>query len=264
MNVRRLVTRSGRCLLFVAVTGLLTGCNGFRVPDPDVRTIAFGDSSTDGPAEKNYWEFVQEDLGVPADWFANEGEGGETAQEGLERLTGLLADGIYPNAETLLYWQGAAGVIDFIRRVDPLLLFDPGGADYPYSGSLDEELDSVQASIEQAIETAQEAGLEVVVSTYYYLIPSVGQCDPAPLGVLLPGQAANANRYVDRLNERIRLAAQAADVTLVDVAAIGDELLAEPGNYFDCRHLSVQGNERVAELFLSALSGQAADTTADE
>ncbi|MEK7756569.1 MAG: hypothetical protein AAB385_05100, partial [Planctomycetota bacterium] len=64
----------------------------------------------------------------------------------------------------------------------------------------------------------------------------------------------NANAYIARLNERIRTAADNQDAVLVDVAAVDDVLRQDQANYFDCNHLSEQGNGIVANLFFQSIT----------
>lgn len=232
--------------------GLLAsaGCEDLRVPDPNVRYIAFGDSSTDGPTDVDYPELLREQLGVPTNAFANEGAGGETTAEGLERLTGLLQGGIYPNATTLLYWEGGGDVVGFLRDADPLLLLSPAFDDYLYADELENVLDSAQADIQAAIETAQASGLTVYVATYPLRPQTLLPCEALPITIMLPGQTVLANEYTMRLNERIRLAAEATGATLVDIE---DAVPSAAVDWFDCNHLGPQGNALVAEAFAAAI-----------
>ena len=182
--------------------------------------------------------------------ITNEGSGGETTTEGLQRFAALLDANRYPNARFLFYWQGGADLRDFIRARDPLLLLDPTASDYPFSADLQSALDAVQDNIERVIRRAQEAGLQVFVATYYPIVPGFN-CGAFVLDVLLPPQALQANEYVPLLNHRIRLAARKTGAALVDVAEL--KLSEDRDNYFDCNHLSKKGNEAVAELFLDAI-----------
>jgi hypothetical protein len=229
------------------------GCPDIQPPDPAVRYIAFGDSSTDGPADRDYPLILRELLGEPAASFAVEGEGGETAAEGLDRLRLILSRGRYPNAHTLLYWEGAAAVIDFIEEVDPLLLFSPTAADYPFSNGLDTTLDRVQANIEAAVAEARGAGLTVYVASYFRGREALQPCEPLFLNVILPAQVRRANDYITLLNARIREAAANSGATFVDLAAANDEIASEAANFFDCRHLSAAGNAIVARVFFDAM-----------
>lgn len=230
----------------------LTGC-GQLLPDPAVRYVAFGDSSTAGPGDTDYWEYLPQDLDLPADAFAGQGRGGETAAEGLPRLRDLLDSGLYPNAEVLLFWEGGGSILQFVRDHDPILVLSPDADDYPFAADLAAALDQVQADIEQAVELAQQANLAVYVATYYPLSP--GPCDPALLGILTAPQAARANEYLDLLNERIRQAAADTGAILVDVATRADDFTATFANYADCNHLSAQGNRIAADLFAEAIGG---------
>jgi len=232
----------------------VVGCPEIQIPDPAVHYIAFGDSSTDGPAERGYPEILRDMLGEAAETFAQEGKGGETARDGLDRLGMILSKDLYPNAHTLLYWQGAAAIIDFIQEVDGLLLFSPAAAAYPFSSELDKTLDRVQVDIEAAIAQARAAGLTVYVATYFFSREAIQPCEPLFLDVILPGQARHANDYITLLNARIRQAAANTGAALVDLAAVDAEIRSDAANFFDCSHLSAKGNAIVARCFLQAIS----------
>ncbi len=233
---------------------ILSGCESFHVPDPNVIYVAFGDSSTAGPSARDYPDVLQSLLGVAPETFANVGGSGETSEEGLERLKSLIADEIFPNAEVLLYWEGGNDISGFIKDHDPFLLASPDDPDYPLTNDLELRLSGIQLNIESAILAARNARLRVYVATYFFLREDVAECDALLLPVILASQAHNANAYIARLNERIRTAAANQDAALVDVAAADDLLRQDPANYFDCNHLSEQGNAIVADLFLQALT----------
>jgi hypothetical protein len=247
--------RHSGMLLLIAGLLCVAGCADMRLPDPNVRFVAFGDSSTKGPSTRDYPDILRQLLNEPLEIFVNEGSGGETSEEGIERLDGLLSNGIYPNAETLFYWQGGNDVTEFIESFDPLLIFPPDEPDYLFRGSLRRRLDEAQGNIESAIVVAQDAGLTVYVATYYLIQEEFAECDALPFDIVFPGQAVNANAYLLMLNERIRQAAESTGAILVDVAAEDAVLRANPSNYFDCNHLSEQGNEIVAGLFFAAMIG---------
>jgi len=67
------------------------------------------------------------------------------------------------------------------------------------------------------------------------------------------------NAKLDEVQGNIEQAIQAGraagnrGATLVDVGAVAETLWGDPGNYFDCNHLSEQGNSMVADLFLWAI-----------
>jgi hypothetical protein len=257
MNIQTL-WRSNRMravpALLLVVAGL-SGC-GTPLPDPAVRYIAFGDSTTANLAERQYWEILRDNLGQPADSYAGQGQGGEPTAEGLERLGDLLDNEIYPNAEVLLYWQGGKDILEFVQGRDPLLLLSPNAVDYPFATDLETALDTTQANIEQAVAMGRQAGLTVYVSTYYYFNTQTGRCRPTVLGVLLPDQQARVTEYIQLLNERIRQAAANAGAVLVDVGAQAETIVADPANYTDCNHLSEKGNQIVAGIFQAAIQGQ--------
>lgn len=215
-----------------------------------------GDSSTRGPSDRDYPDILREQLGEPTDAFANEGHGGETTAEGLERLKQLISWEVYPSAHTLLYWQGGADIIDFVGEVDPLFLLNPDSGLYLFTGRLEKKLDEIQKNIEDVIETAQSAGWTVYVATYFLAREEVGPCENLFLDTILPSQARHGNSYIRRLNERIRLAATDTGAVLVDVAVMTEVLQKSEDNYFDCNHLSAQGNAIVAEVFYNVVSAQ--------
>lgn len=227
--------------------------DAFRLPDFNARYIAFGDSSTAGPSQRDYVDFLRERLGVPPEAFANEGRGGESAGEGADRLTSYLDRRLFPNAHSLLYWEGAAELIDFLQANDPLLAFSPMAPAYPHAAALAARLDETQAAVERALAAGRDAGLTVYVATYFFMPSGSLNCEPLFLGVLLPGQADNANAYVALLNERIRAAAAAQGATLVDVATLDATLRGSAANYHNCNHLSAAGNEIVAGLFFDVI-----------
>jgi lysophospholipase L1-like esterase len=231
------------------------GCtdNALLMPDPSVRYLAFGDSGTSGRSGRNYPEILADLLGQPPGAIANQGKGGETTGEGLERLRELLSLSIYPNADALLYWEGGADIIAFIRQVDGLLLLSPTASTYPYSTELVETLDRVQTNIEAAITEGQMAGMTVYVATYFSLREATVSCAPLSLEVMSPFQARNANGYVSLLNERIRQAAINTGAALVDIASADGFLHADDSNFVNCNHLSEKGNEIIAQLFAEAL-----------
>ncbi|MBU0719319.1 MAG: SGNH/GDSL hydrolase family protein, partial [Planctomycetes bacterium] len=233
------------------------GCGGIesiRIQRPAVRYVAFGDSTTAGPTERDYVDVLQDLLGESEEAFANEGESGEGTQDGLTRLRELLALEVYPNAEVLFYWEGGIDIIGFIREHDPFLVRSPEDAAFAFAGELNEMLDAVETNVADAIDAAQDAGLEVYLATYFPLSPGLAKCDPLPLDILIPFQADHANVYITMLNDRLRATAARRGATIVDVAARADELLADRATYFDCNHLSEAGNEIVGRVFFDALT----------
>jgi hypothetical protein len=228
---------------------LLGGCGTLRAPDPDVVYVAFGDSATRGPAERQYPDVLRALLEIPANQMTNEGHGGETIAAGADRLGDLLADGIYPNAEVLLFWQGGTDLIDLIGELDPFVFWSVHDANYPFANALERRLDRIQSDLEEAVALGRSAGLQVYVATYYPILGGFSSCGAVPFGILLPGQAARANEYVALLNQRIRLTAFASGAVLVDIASQASNISADRDNYEDCNHLSEAGNTIVAGVF---------------
>jgi GDSL-like Lipase/Acylhydrolase len=229
------------------------GDNRIPIPDPSARYLAFGDSGTSGNSGGDYPDILSELLSQPPGTVANQGRGGETTGEGLDRLRRLISLDIYPNVHTLLYWEGGADIIEFIREVDGELLSSPAASGYPYSGRLTETLDRIQTNIETAISEGQMAGLSVYVATCFSLREAAAPCDPLSLHVILSSQAQNANGYVSLLNERIRQAAANKGAILVDIASADDVLHADDSNFVNCNHLSDKGNAVIAQVFAEAL-----------
>lgn len=243
---------SGWGLLFLLA--LAAGCEDVRIPDPNVRYVAFGDSSTAGPTDTDYPQVLATLLEVPGNEFANEGSGGETTAEGLDRLNQLISGGIFPNAHTLLYWEGGGDIVAFLRRVDPFLVISPESPDYPFRAGLTEALDNAQANIEAAIVAGQSAGWNIYVATYP-LRPGVAlQCEALPIPLMLPGQVDIANAYNRLINDRIRQAAANAGAVLVDVAS-DPRLAGQLGTFIDCNHLSAPANRIAAEVFAEVIGG---------
>lgn len=249
-GLRHVRTRVG----VVVITLFFGGCVEIRVPDPNVRYIAFGDSSTSGSSTQDYPEILGSLLGEAPEAIANEGRDGETSEEGLARLKSLLSDGIYPNAEVMLYWVGGNDITGFIKDRDPFLLISPDDPDYPLSDDLAQRLAETQVNIESAVAAAHNAGLRVHVGTYFLLREDIAECGALPLDFILPSQARNANGYILRLNDRIRAAAENQEAILVDVA-VDDALRQDPANYADCDHLSEKGNAVVANVFFQTIVG---------
>ncbi len=257
MRMKNHYLRTNPWLLLLPGILLAAGCDsiviGPVVVDPNVRIVSFGDSTTDGPSEKNYSEFLPDLLNEPANAFSNQGNGGENTTDGLIRLDSLLASEVFPNANIMLYWQGGNDISDFIKAMDPLLLRSPDDDTYPFRDELTTQLDTAQANIESAITSAQEAGYEVFVATYFFIPDAIITCDALLFDIIIPGQARNANGYLRNLNDRIRLAATNRGAQLVDIATLDDALRSTLDNYEDCNHLSQLGNEIAAQLFADRL-----------
>ena len=235
---------------------LVTSCGSgtaFRVPDPNVLFVAFGDSTTAGPSERDYPDILREKLQQPPGTFSNEGRGGESTEKGLERLGDLIEFGIFPNAEIFIYWEGGKDISEFIGDHDRFLLFSPEDPNYPFPDSLVNLLAEITTNIRDVVRLARGAGWEVYVATFFPIVANFGECPALPLDIILPGQAINANAYIRLLNDSIRSAAATGGANLLDVSSLGDLLTADGDNYFNCNHLSAVGNEIVAEFFADEL-----------
>ncbi len=241
-----------------AVLGVLVlgGCVEIRMPDPNVRYVAFGDSATAGVSGRAYPEILRELLGEPQGSFANEGEGGETTQEGLVRIQDLLDADLFPNADVWLYWEGGNDVVRFVGEYDPQLQFSPNAPDYPFAVEWSVQLVETQLNIESAINMLHEAGKQVFVATVVPVESNTADCPPLEGASMSSQQADVANGLVLQLNEAIRASVDVESAIHVDMAAAGDELRADPTHYADCNHLSEQGNEIVAAIFLNAIRMQ--------
>lgn len=239
--------------LIAASFNLSNGCVELSVPDPAVRYVAFGDSTTAGASERDYPDILRELLGEEPGTFANAGHGGETTEEGLKRLSDILEAELFPNATVWFYWEGGNDIIEFAQSHDPLLLFSPDDPDYPFEDGLAEHLADSQTNIEAAIALLHDARIEVFVATSFPVRERLGGCPPLPGDTMFPQQAERANAYVARVNEHIRMAVTNQGAFLVDVAAQGEQLRSDVSNYVDCNHLSVQGNEIVAAVFADVI-----------
>ncbi len=240
----------------VIIVGLLlagqVGCNlsyDWRVPNPDARIVVFGDSATRGPAEADFSTLLPGLLELPDEAVANEGTSGENTAEGIVRLVRTVDRDLYPNATALIYWQGGTDLIDFVRANDPLLFRFNSPL---FQVVLAEELDRIEANLMMVADTAAAAGWQLYLLTYFPL-SAEAPCPLVPGGVVTAAQTTTINAYQVALNARIRDVAIARDLVLIDVATIGEDLLADCDSYFDCNHLSAAGNARVADLVAAAL-----------
>lgn len=249
---RKRIVASLLILPILLVTSCGTG-TAFRVPEPNVLFVAFGASTTSGPAERDYPDILRDKLDQPPGTFSNEGRGGETTAEGLARLGELIEFGIFPNAKIFIYWEGGNDIIEFIGEHDRLLLFSPEDPGYPLTNSLSDSLKEITTNIREAVRLARGAGWEVHVATFFPIAANFGQCPALPLDIILPGQAINANVYIRLLNDSIRSAAATGGANVLDVSSLGDMLTANGDSYFNCNHLSAAGNEIVAEFFADEL-----------
>ncbi len=217
--------------------------------------VAFGDSVTQGKDSPSYPSVLAGLLGIAPNQMANQGESGESAHSGLDRMQQFFVDcDTFPNAHTVLYWQGAAGLIDWIQENDRFLLFDPLSPYYPYSEELEEQLGNIKNNIVAAVGMAQGSADTVYVANYFYLVPWVSPCDAfgSPLG---PGLVEKADHYTQLLNEKIQEAVTETGALLVDINGELGALNDDPANFIDCNHPSGAGNELIAGVFHQVLTG---------
>lgn len=256
---------AGWTIVFTAAAFLLSGC--CKAPDYDALYVCFGDSITAGKDSPSYPDVLAGYLGLSANEVANEGESGESANNGAERIKNLFGNcDAYPNALALLYMEGAAGLIDWIQEKDPWLLFDPLNPGYPYQAELNERLGNIKNNIIEAVQTAQGDVESIYVANYFFLVPGISPCDLTPADLPLgPNQVDKVNNYVDLLNGKIEEAASETGSILVDVnLEVGDwsgtacgEAPNDPRDCFtDCNHPSGSGNEVLAELFHDAITSR--------
>ena len=253
--VARMVPTSTFCIALLILVAL-GGCNGtplFQLPDPAVRVIAFGDSTTDGPSDKQYTEFLQENPAIDPAAITNAGMGGETTTDGLPRLQQLLDSGLFPNAEIVIIWEGGNDLIDFIQQRDPFIAVPPESPLFLFGPQLAELLAHVQANLVQMIAASRNAGATPILVTYFFIPEDPIDCGLSPLPTLLPAQAITANGYVERLNTLIRDVGASETVAVVDVAALDAALRADIANYTNCNHLSANGNALAADMIGEAV-----------
>ena len=86
MRRPRIIRLSRLALPALLVSLAACGC---RSAGRQVRIIAFGDSTTAGPEERDYPEILEGRLRLPPGAVANEGRSGESSGDGLVRLRRL-------------------------------------------------------------------------------------------------------------------------------------------------------------------------------
>lgn len=225
---------------------------------PSVLYVAFGDSATDCEASPKYPWYLKQWLGLADDQMENEGQSGETIAEGLPRLRKMLDCDTYPNAGMFLLLEGGNDLIDWVQEVDPEVVFSPNSGLYPYRDELEAKLAEVEGNLFAAVAEVLDSGREIVIGTYYHLLPFKSPCSLSPLNFLTAIQAAHINDYVDLLNERIYNVAGMLEIVVADIAATG-ALYGDYDNFLNCNHASGEGNEVIAAFFLQAIENSTAD-----
>lgn len=249
LHVPRAASRFAAVVLAALAISLL-GCRSLDGADRPVRVVTFGDSMTAGPTDRSYPDFLAEALSAPPDAVVAAGRSGETAAEGVVRLTKVLRAQPRRTRGVLIYWEGGNDVNRFIRRHDRWLRHDPAETGYPHARLWRDTLKTIEQNVVRAVRMARRRRFDVFVVTYPPVRASLLNCDAMPGGVLLAGQAQRANRYVDLLNASLRRAAAAGGARVVDVAVA---FPADAQNYDDCIHPSEAGHEIIAGIVAESL-----------
>lgn len=214
--------------------------------------VAFGDSITDSEASPKYPWYLKQWFGLSDDQVQNEGKSGETIALGLTRLGGIIDCDTYPNAEAFLLLEGGNDLIDWIQEVDPQVTISPKNILYPYKKDLALLLDKIEGNLFSASYLILDGGSDVVIGSYFHVLPFKSPCKLSPLDFLSAIQASHVNDYVDLLNERIYRVADMLGIVVADIAASG-ALYGDYDNFLNCNHPSGKGNEVVAGFFYQAL-----------
>ncbi len=221
--------------------------------DPGAHYIAFGDSITEGAEQPSYPDLLEGMLAEGEGTVANEGESGETAGEGRDRMDEILSCGTYPNAHTVLYLEGGGGLVDWIQEHDPLLLVSPLSPLYLLKEELEGLFDNIEENVLAVMGAVKASGRIPLIATYYHFLPYKTPCPPSPVGFLTGFQADNANDYIDMLNDLFRQIAALEGLEVVDIAETG-ALYGDYDNFHDCNHPSIQGNQIIADYFYEAIT----------
>ncbi|MFC1889948.1 SGNH/GDSL hydrolase family protein [Thermodesulfobacteriota bacterium] len=241
-------------LVVIPVVLWLAGWGCCGPADHDALYVAFGDSITAGAEEPSYPDILEGMLGLGDGTVSNEGDSGENAGDGRDRLAGLLDCNTYPNADTVLYWQGGAGLIDWIEENDSYLLISPIAPIYPLKDELADLLDHIQDNLMHTIHNIKDAGKTPIIGTYHFPLAHKTPCDPSPLGFLTETMARHVREYTVLLNGKIYELADVEGIEVADVASTGG-LNWNPDNFHDCLHPSAQGNELIAGIWYETITG---------
>jgi len=222
-------------IIFCAFFFVVGGC----MPMTDVKLVAFGDSSV-----KLYAPHLAPAFGVDTKMIGNEGESGEESDDGLERLKEYVRWGKYPHANTFVYQEGGGDIVDWVGNRDPLLLFSPNDAAYPFKFELLDKLSEMKQNVADAVLLTQEQGWKTFMTTYARFMPGI-ECTSLPFNMATEQQAARANEYRAKINDALREAAMLTGAILVDTGE--NPLLNDVQMFENCNHLNEQGNEIVAQ-----------------
>jgi len=230
------------CLLLA--TGFVLSALAPATVAADDEVVCFGDSATAGAVDMSFPDYLEFFIDPGDGQVSNEGESGETAEEGVGRLFWLIISLQHYGAKVWTFWEGGNDLIDWVEETDPYLLNDPADSNYPYREELDAKLAYIADLIGGAVDLIRFAGAEAALGTYYDLMPWL-PCDASPLGFLTPGLAEKGNHYQQELNDTIRQVAADKDAPVADIAnlaVVNGHVL----NYHNCNHMNAFGNFWVA------------------
>ena len=211
----------------------------------DDEVVCFGDSATAGAVDLSFPDYLEFFIDPGDGQVVNEGESGETTDEGYWRILWMVATFQHYDAKVWTYWEGGNDLIDWVEETDPLLLNDPLDPEYPYWNELQDELERIKFNIKLSVETIYVTGAEVVLGTYYEIVPWL-PCSCSPIGFFLPVHAEIANHYQSLLNEAIREVADELDAPVNDMENNLGPISGHLINYHDCNHMNAMGNFWVA------------------
>ncbi|MBZ0271264.1 SGNH/GDSL hydrolase family protein [bacterium] len=228
--------------IFVVIAAVI-GMRGAWAPAfaDDTQVVCFGDSATEGAVNLSFPDFLEFFVDPGDGEVVNEGDSGETTDEGYWRALGLVVTFRHAGAKVWTYWEGGNDLIDWVEQNDPYLLSDPASPTYPYRAELDAKLALIRKNIKRTVNLIRTTGSDVVIGTYAPLVPWLA-CDPSPLGFLTPALAEIANHYQAELNDAIRAAAADLSAPVNDIAADLGFVNGHIVNYHDCNHLNALGN----------------------
>ncbi len=238
------------CFVVLVVCFTLGAC--CPQPNTTARYLCFGDSVTKGDSLPRYPQYLEWLLGQGSGTVANEGKSGETAGDGRERLETMMRCDTYPNVHTVLYLEGANGLIDWIQEHDAALLISPKDPLYPKKQELRDLLEHIKGNVTGAVRSVTSTGRVVIIGSYFHVLPYVSPCSVSPLGFFLPYMADHINDYVDLLNEKFYEVAAEQGLEIADIATTG-ALYGDPANFLNCNHPSASGNEIIAGIFYEAI-----------
>jgi len=256
MTLRRTTRKSPVWSILAGLAALVL--SGATCPSGEaVRYICFGDSATAGLPDGSYPAYLEQLLvaynGEQAGCVANQGQVGDIACPELRRLEERIADTMYPNAHTVLFWEGGNDLFYYLYEH----YSDPVNVKFTLDhGPLPEEIPAISAialdCIRHAAGIIRDNSLAPIVGTYFKVIPGKPITGiPGPDG-LTTEQAGFVNEYVDVLNGAILAMAQAEGIPVAPIHTLG-VLGGSPDYYHDGMHPSKEGYQLVAAVWYQAI-----------